>query len=90
MGRDRPTYAVRAPLTVAPTSRSLLSRLASAGIRGFRGGTAYLRAVMGADAYDRYRAHLTRHHPGARPLGEREFWREHLDWQDRHPQGRCC
>jgi uncharacterized short protein YbdD (DUF466 family) len=45
---------------------------------------------MGADAYDRYVAHLATRHPGAKPMSERQFWREHQDWQDQNPQGRCC
>ena len=75
---------------MTPTYASSLGRLVSAGTRVARGAAAYLREVMGADAYDRYCAHLERNHPGATPLGEREFWRDHQDWQDRHPQGRCC
>ena len=50
----------------------------------------YLGAVMGADAYDRYCAHLAAHHPDQQPPTEREFWREHMDWMERNPQGRCC
>ena len=45
---------------------------------------------MGADAYDRYCAHLAAHHPDQQPQTEREFWREHMDWMERNPQGRCC
>ena len=50
----------------------------------------YLGAVMGADAYDRHCAHLAAHHPDQQPPTEREFWREHMDWMERNPQGRCC
>lgn len=63
-------------------------------LRGARDGgrraVGYLRAIMGADAYDRYCAHLATRHPDAQPLSEREFWREHMDWLDKNPQGRCC
>ena len=63
-------------------------------LRGARDGgrraVGYLRAVMGADAYDRYCAHLASRHPDAEPMSERDFWREHMDWQDKNPQGRCC
>lgn len=55
-----------------------------------RGAVRYLRSVMGADAYERYCEHLARRHPDQPPPSEREFWREHQDWQDRNPQGRCC
>lgn len=57
---------------------------------GGRRAVGYLRAVMGADAYDRYRAHLAVNHPDAEPMTEREFWRDYMAWQDRNPQGRCC
>lgn len=50
----------------------------------------YAEGVLGADAYRNYLAHHARIHPDRPPMGEREFWREHLDWQDRNPQGRCC
>jgi uncharacterized short protein YbdD (DUF466 family) len=61
----------------------------------------YLRAMMGEDAYDRYRAHhLSAHPPSAHAEGtphggdtlmsEREFWRDRTDRQDANPQGRCC
>ena len=55
--------------------------------RGFRW---YVEGVLGADAYRNYVDHLARTHPERSPVGEREFWRDHLDWQDRNPQGRCC
>ena len=67
-----------------------ISRAGTVAWRVARGAAGYLRAVMGADAYDRYREHLAARHPGAEPMGERQFWREHQDWQDRNPQGRCC
>ncbi|UAL29745.1 YbdD/YjiX family protein [Nocardioides rotundus] len=58
--------------------------------RGGRAAVAYLRAIMGGDAYERYCEHLARRHPDVTPPTERQFWREHQDWQDRNPQGRCC
>ncbi len=67
-----------------------ISRTGTAVLRVVRGAAGYLRAVMGADAYDRYREHLAARHPGAEPMTERQFWREHQDWQDQNPQGRCC
>ncbi len=68
----------------------LLPRLAAAALRIPGQAVRYLGAVMGADAYDRYRANLLARHPDAVPMTERAFWREHMDWQDEHPQGRCC
>lgn len=49
-----------------------------------------LRGVMGADAYEKYRAHHERVHPGEPCLTPREFWRDRVDEQDRNPGARCC
>ncbi len=67
-----------------------LPRLVDAARRAPGRAVRYLGAVMGADAYDRYVAHQSAHHPDEAPMTERQFWREHMDWQDEHPQGRCC
>jgi uncharacterized short protein YbdD (DUF466 family) len=67
-----------------------ISRVGTAALRVVRGAAGYLGAVMGADAYDRYREHLGARHPDAEPMTERQFWREHQDWQNQNPQGRCC
>jgi uncharacterized short protein YbdD (DUF466 family) len=45
---------------------------------------------MGADAYDRYCAHLAVNHPNEEPPTEKQFWRDHMDWMEKNPQGRCC
>jgi uncharacterized short protein YbdD (DUF466 family) len=59
-------------------------------VSAFRGFARYLGAVLGADAYAKYvEHHLTAGHE-ARPMGEREFWRDRTDRQDSNPQGRCC
>ncbi|WP_182112298.1 MULTISPECIES: YbdD/YjiX family protein [unclassified Actinotalea] len=62
-------------------------------VRGVRGLRRYVRALLGEDAYERYLEHEAAH--GRRPgdagvMGEREFWRDRTDRQDRAPQGRCC
>jgi uncharacterized short protein YbdD (DUF466 family) len=66
----------------------------SAGItavaNGFRGFARYLGGVMGADAYVKYLEHHKAAGHQEPPLGEREFWRDRTDRQDRNPQGRCC
>jgi uncharacterized short protein YbdD (DUF466 family) len=66
----------------------------SAGItavaNGFRGFARYLGGVMGADAYAKYLEHHKADGHQEPPLGEREFWRDRTDRQDRNPQGRCC
>ena len=67
-----------------------VKRLFSGSISTARKAVGYLGAVMGADAYDRYCAHLAAHHPDQQPQTEREFWREHMDWMEKNPQGRCC
>lgn len=50
----------------------------------------YVTSMMGDNAYEVYVAHQRRAHPGVEPMGERAFWRERTDEQDRNPQGRCC
>ncbi len=47
------------------------------------------RAVFGDDAYERYVAHVLRHHPGAAPQTRAEFQRTELDrrWSQ---VNRCC
>lgn len=48
------------------------------------------RALTGEDAYERYlQYHREHEHPGE-PMGEKEFWRDRCDRQDRDPGGRCC
>jgi uncharacterized short protein YbdD (DUF466 family) len=66
----------------------------------------YFTALMGDDAYRKYREHYESVHQNdinqsnahdhgsdadAPPMmTEREFWRDQTDRQDAHPQGRCC
>jgi uncharacterized short protein YbdD (DUF466 family) len=61
----------------------------------------YFTALMGDDAYRKYREHYesvhqnNAHGPGsdvhtAALMTEREFWRDRTDRQDSNPQGRCC
>ena len=47
--------------------------------------------MLGADKYQRYLEHHRAHGcEGEKPMSEREFWRSWQDWQERHPEGRCC
>ncbi|MDO5628587.1 MAG: YbdD/YjiX family protein [Mobilicoccus sp.] len=50
----------------------------------------YMRGITGADAYDRYVAHLQRTHPGCAVPTERDFWRAKFDDMERNPKSRCC
>ena len=50
----------------------------------------YVTSMMGDNAYEVYVAHQRRAHPGTEPMGERAFWRDRDDAQDRNPQSRCC
>jgi uncharacterized short protein YbdD (DUF466 family) len=50
----------------------------------------YVRGVLGADAYDKYLAHVTADHDGGTPMTEREFWHDRTDRLEANPQGRCC
>ena len=62
----------------------------SAALRVARGIRWYTRALVGADAYERYLAHQARTHPGEPVLAERQFWRRHQDEQQVRPGQRCC
>lgn len=55
-----------------------------------RGVAWFWRGVTGADAYDRYCAHLIRTHPDRALPTKKEFWREKYDDQERNPRTRCC
>ena len=46
--------------------------------------------VTGADAYERYCAHLAAHHPEAPVPDERQFWKDKWAEQERNPKTRCC
>lgn len=59
--------------------------------RGFSAVHWYLAELMGQNAYRNYCASYIRKHgdlTGA--MGEREFWRDVTDAQDRNPGTRCC
>ncbi|SDX08944.1 Uncharacterized short protein YbdD, DUF466 family [Arthrobacter sp. cf158] len=58
--------------------------------QGLRGFGAYMRSLMGADAYQRYLEHFTSTGHAGPAMTEREFWRDRMDRQDNNPQGRCC
>lgn len=49
-----------------------------------------VREMAGERDYENYLAHQAAHHPGEPVRGEREFWRERTDRQDRNPTARCC
>jgi uncharacterized short protein YbdD (DUF466 family) len=50
----------------------------------------WLRGVLGDDLYDRYLAYHRRSADPGPTMTEREFWRARTDYQERHPEGRCC
>ena len=49
-----------------------------------------VRDLAGERAYETYLAHHAAHHPDEPVLGERDFWREHVDRGDRAATARCC
>lgn len=58
--------------------------------RSVRSAWQILRGIVGETAYERYVQHHREHHPGEPLLGEREFWRRHIDRGDTAPGSRCC
>ncbi|MEU6132650.1 YbdD/YjiX family protein [Saccharopolyspora sp. NPDC047091] len=67
-------------------ARAVLSRLG----RSAREAWQITRGIVGETAYERYLEHHRAHHPGTPPLGERDFWRRHVDRGDVNPGSRCC
>lgn len=63
----------------------------SGGIKaGLREAWRLVRGLAGEDAYENYLAHQAIHHPDEPALGEREFWRRHVDRGDHEQAARCC
>ena len=58
--------------------------------KGLKDFSAYMRALMGADAYQKYLEHFENTGHSGPAMTEREFWRDPQDRQDTNPQGRCC
>jgi uncharacterized short protein YbdD (DUF466 family) len=48
------------------------------------------RRIIGAPDYERYLAHMRRHHPHTRPLDRAEFARQRLEEKYSRPGSRCC
>lgn len=59
--------------------------------RGGAGLLWYLKEIMGENAYIHYLESFERRH-GTREgaMGEKQFWRDLVDEQDRNPKARCC
>lgn len=83
MTSDRLASAATSPSRVRSRLRSYASRYAST-LRW------YVRGVLQEDAYDRYLAVHAATHPEVPALTARQFWKERLDYRDKHPGMRCC
>ncbi|WP_019607398.1 YbdD/YjiX family protein [Nocardiopsis sp. CNS-639] len=66
------------------------ARLGPTLLRGLREAWQIVRGVAGERAYEIYLDHHRRTHPGQEPMGERAFWRQHVDRGDTDPGSRCC
>ena len=55
-----------------------------------RSALRWWNGVTGADAYERYVAHLRRTHPEAAIPTEKDFWRARYAEMERNPRSRCC
>ena len=55
-----------------------------------RSGARAARAVAGAPDYERYLAHMRRHHPHAAPLTRAAFARDRERARYDRPGARCC
>lgn len=50
----------------------------------------FVRGVMGENAYQAYLLHHERSGHEGPAMTEKEYWRSRTDWQETHPEGRCC
>lgn len=48
------------------------------------------RRIIGAPDYERYLAHMRRHHAGERALSRAEFVKVRMDEKYSKPGSRCC
>jgi uncharacterized short protein YbdD (DUF466 family) len=55
-----------------------------------RGAWSVLRNLSGDDAYERYLAHLERHHPDDEPMSRRSFFRSEQQRRWNGGPNRCC
>lgn len=55
-----------------------------------QGARWYLAELTGRAAYERYRAHALREHPGREPLSRGAWFRARQDAAQARPQQRCC
>lgn len=51
---------------------------------------ALVRRIIGVPDYDRYRQHMTEHHPECEMMTEREFAEDRLLTKYSKPGQRCC
>ncbi|GAB2463663.1 YbdD/YjiX family protein [Xylanimonas ulmi] len=58
--------------------------------RAWRALAWYVKGVLGESDYQRYVAHLRRHHPSAPVPSVSEYWRARYADQDANPGARCC
>ncbi len=71
---------------MTPSSTTVLGQLR----RGANGLRWFWNGMVGADAYERYVAHLRRQHPDCEIPTVKQFWRDKYDEQERNPKTRCC
>jgi uncharacterized short protein YbdD (DUF466 family) len=81
--------ALRAVELRATAAEAIVARSRPAVLRWLAGGWAYLRAVSGDDAYERYLAHHAVEHAGQPPMSRKAYFAER---QRRKWTGvtRCC
>lgn len=58
--------------------------------QGLRWSLWYAREVLGENDYDKYVAHLGRHHPDRPPASRRQFERARMQRLEREAGARCC
>lgn len=84
------TRTASAPGTISPWDSMIRSPWKTVR-RGAAGLLWYLKEIMGENAYAHYLdSYERRNGTRAGAMGEKEFWRDLVDEQDRNPKARCC
>ena len=76
----------RSNRSVVDASRRVAAWLA----RGWRISAKAARLAIGIPDYDRYVAHIRRHHPGREPMGRDAFFHERMQARYGKGRSRCC
>lgn len=70
--------------------RVVTGRLVTGLASAWRISVRTARLAIGIPDYDRYVAHVRRHHPGREPMGRNAFFHERMQARYGRGRSRCC